>query len=368
MLAHPKVEDDQNAFTYFYKATILMRPYDSKAISKFISDNNHDSDRIDETLNMHLEALTELRIGLKKDHYQFAVERNNGPDIETLASFKKLGILMRAQSKRALEDGDYDQSISHNSDLLRFGFLLQKGYGSLTSNLVAQAIMHMSLSQFRLIIIEPELSLSELQIISDELEKYSTVNQGIINSIKNEFHLTHTSLFSSKPFSLQNNTLVKIHASNVRHLIGSLEQPFYKIAPYKPILDLKEKHDKFGPLNQYNIFGNQVVIQTADALARFVKKGHQLNHTIALTKLLVAIRKYQIENGHYPASLADLVGTYIDTILYDFYDGKPIRYLKERKILYSVGIDLIDDTNGSRKKTIYEISDDVVYPVEKGAK
>ena len=67
------------------------------------------------------------------------------------------------------------------------------------------------------------------------------------------------------------------------------------------------------------------------------------NMEAGLTRLLLALKCYKIDNGELPDSLDELVPEYIDKIPIDDFDGKPLRYSKQKKIVYSVGSDLKDD-------------------------
>jgi len=66
------------------------------------------------------------------------------------------------------------------------------------------------------------------------------------------------------------------------------------------------------------------------------------NVTVAATRLLFALKAYELEKGKLPDSLDELVPDYIKAIPLDDMDGKPMRYSREKKIVYSVGEDLAD--------------------------
>lgn len=68
------------------------------------------------------------------------------------------------------------------------------------------------------------------------------------------------------------------------------------------------------------------------------------------TELLVALKCYQIDNRRLPDSLEKLAPEYIDEIPRDPFDGKPLRYSKEKRIIYSVGDDLKDSGGPSQEQ------------------
>jgi hypothetical protein len=58
--------------------------------------------------------------------------------------------------------------------------------------------------------------------------------------------------------------------------------------------------------------------------------------SLGATQTLLALREYRDRTGALPAKLDDLVPTYLATVPSDF-DGKPLRYVREKAIVYSVG-------------------------------
>lgn len=67
---------------------------------------------------------------------------------------------------------------------------------------------------------------------------------------------------------------------------------------------------------------------------------------------LFALRAYKAERGHLPNKIEELVPSYLSKVPLDPFDGKPLRYSKEKKIIYCVGNDLVD-SGGSEEKGGY---------------
>lgn len=63
------------------------------------------------------------------------------------------------------------------------------------------------------------------------------------------------------------------------------------------------------------------------------------------TIAVIALERYRLAHGAYPASLRDLVPRFIDPVPVDQYDGSPLKYklAAEGPVLYSVGFDGVDD-------------------------
>lgn len=66
------------------------------------------------------------------------------------------------------------------------------------------------------------------------------------------------------------------------------------------------------------------------------------------TRLVVAVRRFELRTGHLPARLEDLVPDELAAVPQDPYAGGPFRYSQENGIVYAVGRDLAD-SGGSEK-------------------
>lgn len=69
----------------------------------------------------------------------------------------------------------------------------------------------------------------------------------------------------------------------------------------------------------------------------FVKDISRERVNIIATQLILALRVYKMEHGGLPDSLSELVPEFFPQVPLDDFDGKPIRYLPNKKIIYSVG-------------------------------
>ena len=57
---------------------------------------------------------------------------------------------------------------------------------------------------------------------------------------------------------------------------------------------------------------------------------------------MLALKAYEIDYNTLPSSLDELVPQYISEVPRDPFDGQPIRYSAEKKIIWSVGEDSVD--------------------------
>ena len=76
------------------------------------------------------------------------------------------------------------------------------------------------------------------------------------------------------------------------------------------------------------------------------------------------MKAFKMEKGALPESLDQLAPDYIDAVLLDDFDGRPLRYSREKKILYSVGKDLEDSGGMGNTGRLGEEVKDLVFPIK----
>lgn len=64
------------------------------------------------------------------------------------------------------------------------------------------------------------------------------------------------------------------------------------------------------------------------------------------TSLALALRAYELTHGKLPSQVDALVSDTMPSVPLDPYDGRPVRFDATRRIVYCVGVDLIDDGGG----------------------
>ena len=87
------------------------------------------------------------------------------------------------------------------------------------------------------------------------------------------------------------------------------------------------------------------------------------------TRVLTVLEAYRRKQGRLPDSLQELVPEYLDAVPTDPFDGQPLRYSREKAMVYSVAKDL-QDSGGhgveSRGRTgrpgVSAGPDEVTYP------
>ena len=106
-----------------------------------------------------------------------------------------------------------------------------------------------------------------------------------------------------------------------------------------------------------NAVGKAYIETSIPPLTLLVRQKHRSNISVSATQLFFALKCYKLDHGDLPESLDELVPDYIDEIPIDDFDGKPLRYSKEKKIIYSVGPDMEDSGGKRQRKPVTDPSD-----------
>jgi hypothetical protein len=100
---------------------------------------------------------------------------------------------------------------------------------------------------------------------------------------------------------------------------------------------VRQAHPKAGLLLGYGI---------PDTTQRFLLRVRLMEIQRSLMVAAIALRRYQLRHGSYPAKLGGLVPEFASEVPRDPIDGRPLRYRLKSDgsfLLYSVGVDGVDD-------------------------
>lgn len=111
----------------------------------------------------------------------------------------------------------------------------------------------------------------------------------------------------------------------------------------------------FKELMRKNYIGKSYLSISLMPLQGTFMEGYKLNYKVKSSQLLLALKAYKRQHGVLPNKLEELVPVYFKEVPLDPFDGKQIRYSKEKKILYSVGKDLQDNNGDPEKDLVTEI-------------
>ena len=122
--------------------------------------------------------------------------------------------------------------------------------------------------------------------------------------------------------------------------------------------------DQSGPVRMFlsgNWVGQIMYSWTLFAVVPSLAKKSHADTQLQATRIILALRAYQLTHGNLPSDLKALVLEFLDAVPVDDFDGQSLRYSPDRKIVYSVGQNLKDDGGNDSRPGPSEPPPDLVY-------
>jgi len=161
-----------------------------------------------------------------------------------------------------------------------------------------------------------------------------------------------------------------LQAEVIRTMIKNIDKPYKNMKFLLIEEDASEELEENGflPLKiiRYLFWENSIGETLVDfSDSQFLLAEHICRERFSLraTAVLLALRAYQKEKGKLPDSLNELVPEYLSHLPLDPFDGKPLRYSKEKKTVYCVGRDLVD-SGGNREWGSWTNWKDPGFPID----
>jgi hypothetical protein len=152
------------------------------------------------------------------------------------------------------------------------------------------------------------------------------------------------------PFCMKPNQTKRLYAEAVRAGIRNLSLPPSSRRTIRPRGIPSQELPRWLPYP--NALGKESLRGTLNALENMLSLQVSADTLLSFTAALIAIKCWQARNGGaLPPTLDALVPEYLDEVPRDPYDGKPIRYSAEKRIIYSVGMDGVDSGGSTQAES-----------------
>ena len=360
---------------------------EAKIISNYAKGKDWDEDFVKKLISKNQKALSVFDAAVEKTYFQdpeftdptkvsisslvTSLKPGDILKITNLSSIKAISAAKKGQDKKA-----FDEALKS----IKLGHKMQNSQGSLIHYFLGTAIKSIGLYTVQDLLKTTSLDNSSLKDYLSKISEYSDNKKGLELAIKIEYTVQVSAvdsitesidpneavqklawgsfLFGKKieqsSFYFQPNKTKKMFADNARLVIKDIDKPC-------GIVEQREV-EKVAPSNAIemlfteNAIGKMIHDITLISFGPFQNKRCDVELLVSATRLLVAMKMFKTDLSTYPSSLVDLIPDYIIEIPVDPYDGKPIRYSSSKKIIYSVGQDLID-SGGSTGDNLEKMKD-----------
>ncbi len=397
------IPDEQNGYTYFAQASrIWVWPGIEKKEDGSRADvpgcRNRKGSTIDEERR---ELLSSVLLGDKRDHalaaellksneaalalcdkglacpfFQLQEVLNYKDSLADWCELLHLGNLMRLCSQAHLRAGKSDDAWQEAIKVVRFGHTVENGRGILIGWLIGRTVKGLGLETLRQTLRDSSAPPDRLKQYAADLMAFSDDGAGLAQTMCAEYqwHVNILEDFRSGDYALDRikgltpeakraawqrylnrgvllryNETKRLLAEPTRVIIENASKPYSERKPYVRTWRTANERGVLGHLLDGNLVGRMLLTLLSPSVEGAVGLKYRGQIDTAATRALIALKAFKTETGRLPETLAELVPEFLDAVPLDDFDGKPLRYSREKKCVYSVGADLVDSGGHSKE-------------------
>ena len=320
---------------------------------------NWDGNLASTVLASNREALAGWDIAVKLPDFQVPDVFDPSDTSAYLLISRKLAFLAEVRGNFLFHDGQDKEAFDQSLAIVQLGRRMQNANGVLIEYLVGAAVNNIGLSQMQHLAGKSHLNANQLKDYIRQLElKPEVESAAYANTIKAEYQF-QTRMVELTCTGKMTNTLGGGY--------------FPRISPWWPVFNLTETKALFAHgalqlvkaashhysevnvaklearpnlVSMYlsgNAVGQVLYYMAAPADVSSLVQKSRCDVQSQATRTILALRAYQLTHRHLPSDLNALVPEFLDEVPVDDFDGQPLRYSAEKKIVYSVGKNLKDD-------------------------
>jgi hypothetical protein len=378
-LERADIPEGANAFDILQEAgRHVWEPENAwERLGGLINDTNWDADFAGELLDKNREALADWDAAAKLPDFQVPEITSLIEHTPYLTNWKKLAQVAVVRENFLLHNGQDKEAFDQMVNEVQLGRRMQNSHSVLIGYLVGTAVNYMGLNQIQQWTGKVHLNPSQLKNYIRQLE-YDPDDESaaFANTMRAEYQsemgtldgLRKGKLVDTDPddnlrFIKSNPLLPVYNRSQTRALFANRFLLWLKAAPhhYNDAEDeIKMNSAKLpggydlrppGPVSLIlsgNVAGQVAYYTMLPALGAAMAKKSQGDAQLQATRTILALRAYQLTHGNLPPELSALVPEFLAEVPVDDFDGQPLRYSAEKKIVYSVGKNLKDDGGDDR--------------------
>ena len=384
------VPDDENALTYFNEAARLLdangKEYDDFLDQLYPTMKVYDPEFSEGFLQKNHKAFKTFKKGLECKHCQAPRIVSPFPSLDLKRLRRQMARALSVRAMHFQEQGNEEEAVEAAMDIVEFGYMLENSRGSFIDHTAAAATKSIGLSRLRKTIAVADIGPDLLKRCIQEMEHYKSNEEGLVNAMKAEYAQICVEidlLLTASPanpfasmkyrYGFKPNATKRLYAEMFRFYIEKISEPWPETAKIDadPHMDMTAYYRR----TQYPLRLNEIGIAlselTEPILKYTIRDKFERKVDVSATQILFALKCYKLEYGDLPETLDKLVPEYINEIPIDDFDGKHLRYSKEKKIIYSVGPDM-EDSGGKRQRkpvtdpseTVFWLHDDQAFKID----
>jgi len=358
------IPDDQNAYSDLVAAgDALGKTYDTQQLRDIVEGKSWDATFAAQAVAGNTTALSLFVNAVRKPSFQDPAAAN--PDTVSLTTpLTSMGSwrnLIRFNSLAALYLSRAGKSTKGLQVAMMGVDVAQKievSQNFLIGWLVAVSIKKQTLQTIQDIVASSTISTKDLKGVANSLKSYSNDASGLVKAHKIGYYeqkstisylahgnvadggtagsmLSLTSQIDRTNFYFHPNQSTYLQASDIRLRVANAQSACDNL--------MKTEPTRVMPSNLFllyitpNAIGKVIHDAVSVSLDDTRVRACQENVLLSATRLLAALKAYQQDNKKLPASLGELVPTYLSDMPLDPYSGQGFKYDPTKKTIYSIG-------------------------------
>ena len=276
-----------------------------------------------------------------------------------LPNWKRLAQLAEVRENYLMHNGQEKAAFDQMVNQVMLGRKMQNSHSILIGDLVGTAVNSMGLNQIQRWAGKTQLTPRQLENYIRQLEQDPDESAAAYaNTIKAEYQCQIGTLDAMRQGKLVDpdtgKNLIKAkpllpvyNRSQTRALFANASLMLVKSAahPYKDakLPDFSNRPNPVALIFSGNLVGQVMYYMTMPAVIPSLAQKAKCDVQLQATRTILALRAYQLTHGNLPPDLNALVPEFLDEVPVDDFNGLPLHYSAEKKIVYSVGKNLKDD-------------------------
>lgn len=391
-LSAVEVQEKDNAFYDLNRAIEELDFLHEKEemIKEIIKGKGWNKKLVENTLEQNKKALSFFEKGIVLSVLQFPwfqdpEQYTTSTRLPSVGEYRRLADIVALKSLFFFEKREEEKAFDEALKIVKFGELMQNSPRTCAIlYLVGMAIERRGLSVIRILTektsLPPEIIKKYAEKIDSDFEsrkekakellkgEYITI-ANVINrygrtkkmaeEITGSLRLpVYLRIMIKSPYFYKPNQTKRLYFETLQKQIKNFDKDYYEeVEPmsYELIDFLLDEGVILTENSIGKLFISLIFLDMGESLFSQICK---MDFSVKSTNLLMVIKEYKIKEGKIPESLSELVPEYISELPKDPFNGEPIKYSSSKKIIYSVGRDLLDSGGSIQEEEYFFNMDD----------
>ena len=354
---------ETNAWAHFDEAThLLFRPENEGIIGDYIAGETVDEAPLKDIVDRNAAAVEELRKGADCGAFHMPADIEDYEADERREAWHFLGNVLVLKARRACQAGQLAEAVDACELLMRAGRCIQEEANN-DCFVAGLNIMGQGLFIAQELAANPALTEAQMDCLLRDVNVGGNLPAALARTLITRFEKRTHIIDELCKGAMKVSSLPESLQDKLPFFQGSGRMYGYFLQRNKTIQQLAGIHRAF--LAKTNMTCREAgLVSVEDGSWRYSLRPNAAGRAICerassslqyplqfkwnreclleCTRALVGVHAFRRKTGNFPPSLESLVPDYLPSVPRDPYDGKPLRYLPAKGIVYSVGLDCRD--------------------------